>query len=180
MATKMPCCSQYVCSFCINTWLRPFEAASQNTCIHCRAVLFEKLPDPETMDGIRARLDIIKWSEQKLRMRFTARDQATFRTYKIALFCEQTDAALLEARRYINALDQLKPDAKEQKSKLIGQSKAREVWLRYATIQYLAIQMQVARSNGGDDPIDFLERELLKTLSHVRYFLAYEDVEEAR
>ena len=59
-AYELPCGHRF-CTSCIRPWLTPFEDVDRNTCPHCRAELFTKLPDIETIQGLQARCDAFDW-----------------------------------------------------------------------------------------------------------------------
>lgn len=178
VATKMPCCSQFVCATCMKLWLQPFQAAAKNQCVQCRAILFEGLPDQDTVEGLEARDAIVRWVEGKLGMRFeNAGDRNVCRSIKVSLLFHRLESALAETRRDLLKAGQLDGGEAVNQRSMPVDAKTRfvlqELWLRQAMVQHLAIQLHAKLPDSSERLKEDLERELLKTLAHVGRFLAY-------
>lgn len=65
IATVLPCGHMF-CDECLAKWLDPLQPENNNSCPMCRAVLFPKLHDICTLDGLQDRWNLIDWSDEYL------------------------------------------------------------------------------------------------------------------
>lgn len=178
IATKLPCCSQFACASCMAYWLSPFRAGS-NTCVHCRAILFSPYPPHNTLEGLSARTDILKWRELVFGVLPDASNGAVLKKHLYALAEQRLCRAFVESRHDLIARKQRYGGNVDPKNVADVNPEERsilqELWLRKALLHYLAIELKDGATDVTPERKLRLQWGLSNTLEHLRPFLEFDD-----